>query len=185
MAKNIIIVGSGNAAMSAGIAALEAGANVLMLEKADEELAGGNTKYTAGAMRFAYNGSDELITLLTDPQDERIARTDFGSYTQEKFSADLLGFNEGLPLSTEQEYLISNSSDAVKWLAGHGVTYEPIYSRQSFEKDGKILDIKTFKLNEEQIKEFYEDYYDQAIDLLSFQKYKYNQLPTKIKKLIN
>lgn len=52
-------------------------------------------------------------------------------------------------------------------------------------KDGKILDIKTFKLNEEQIKEFYEDYYDQAIDLLSFQKYKYNQLPTKIKKLIN
>ena len=139
MAKNIIIVGSGNAAMSAGIAALEAGANVLMLEKADEELAGGNTKYTAGAMRFAYNGSDELITLLTDPQDERIARTDFGSYTQEKFSADLLGFNEGLPLSTEQEYLISNSYDAVKWLAGHGVTYEPIYSRQSFEKDGKII----------------------------------------------
>ena len=55
MAKNIIIVGSGNAAMSAGIAALEAGAEVLMLEKADEALAGGNTKYTAGAMRFAYN----------------------------------------------------------------------------------------------------------------------------------
>ena len=139
MAKNIIIVGSGNAAMSAGIAALEAGAEVLMLEKADEALAGGNTKYTAGAMRFAYNSSEELIPLLTNPADERIARTDFGSYTQEKFSQDLLGFNEGMPLSAEQQYLISNSYDAVKWLAGHGVTYEPIYSRQSFEKDGKLV----------------------------------------------
>ena len=34
MTKKIVIVGSGNAAMSAGIAALEAGADVLMLEKA-------------------------------------------------------------------------------------------------------------------------------------------------------
>uniref|UniRef100_UPI00262433A2 FAD-binding protein n=1 Tax=uncultured Lentibacter sp. TaxID=1659309 RepID=UPI00262433A2 len=50
--KSIVIAGSGNAALSAGIAALEAGAEVLMLEKADEPLAGGNTKYTAGAMRF-------------------------------------------------------------------------------------------------------------------------------------
>ena len=139
MTKKVVIVGSGNAAMSAGIAALEAGADVLMLEKATEELAGGNTKYTAGAMRFAYESSEELIPLLTNPHDKRISRTDFGSYTQQKFSDDLLGFNEGRPLSAEQEQLTSQSYGAVKWLAGHGVTYEPIYSRQSFEKDGKIV----------------------------------------------
>jgi len=52
-------------------------------------------------------------------------------------------------------------------------------------KDGKILNIKKFKLNEEQIKEFYKDYYDQAIDLLSFQKHKYNKLPKELRKLIN
>jgi predicted oxidoreductase len=50
--KNVIIAGSGNAALCAGIADLEAGAHVLILEKADEALSGGNTKYTAGAMRF-------------------------------------------------------------------------------------------------------------------------------------
>ena len=88
MTKKVVIVGSGNAAMSAGIAALEAGADVLMLEKASEELAGGNTKYTAGAMRFAYESSEELIPLLTNPHDKRISRTDFGSYTQQKFSDD-------------------------------------------------------------------------------------------------
>ena len=139
MPKKIIVVGSGNAAMSAGIAALEAGAEVTMLEKAPEALAGGNTKYTAGAMRFAYEQSEELYPLLSDPKDPRLSRTDFGQYTARKFSDDLLGFNEGRPLSPEQESLVGSSYDAVKWLAGHDVTYEPIYSRQSFEKDGKFV----------------------------------------------
>ncbi|MEM9853930.1 MAG: FAD-dependent tricarballylate dehydrogenase TcuA [Pseudomonadota bacterium] len=137
--KEIIVVGSGNAAMSAGISALESGADVVMLEKADEALAGGNTKYTAGAMRFAYDASDELIPLLSNPADPRIARTDFGAYSREKFAADLLGFNDGLPLSPEQETLVAQSYNAVRWLAGHGVTYEPIYARQSFEKDGRFV----------------------------------------------
>ena len=43
---------------------LERGASVLMLEKADEALAGGNTKYTAGAMWFAYDSADDLLPLL-------------------------------------------------------------------------------------------------------------------------
>ena len=135
--KSIVIAGSGNAALSAGIAALEAGAEVLMLEKADEPLAGGNTKYTAGAMRFAYDDGGDLSPLLKDPNDQRLAVTDFGSYTREKFASDLLGFNDGRPLSPEQEILVAESYDAVKWLASHDVKFEPIYSRQSFEKDGR------------------------------------------------
>ncbi len=137
MSKQIIVVGSGNAAMCAGIAALEAGARVLMLEKADQELAGGNTKYTAGAMRFAYDNADDLLPLLKDPDDPRLAVTDFGGYTRAKFADDLLGFNGGRPLSEEQERLISQSLPAMQWLGGHGVKFEPIYSRQSFEKDGR------------------------------------------------
>ncbi|MEM9043890.1 MAG: FAD-dependent tricarballylate dehydrogenase TcuA [Pseudomonadota bacterium] len=139
MSKKIIVVGSGNAAMCAGIAALERGADVLMLEKAAPDLAGGNTKYTAGAMRFAYDSSEELLPLLAHPEDPRIPKTDFGSYTGEKFANDLLGFNDGRPISPEQEILVSQSYKAVRWLAGHEVTYEPIYSRQSFEKDGRFV----------------------------------------------
>jgi len=105
MSKKIIVVGSGNAAMCAGIAALEAGAEVLMLEKADETLAGGNTKYTAGAMRFAYDGVDDLMPLLKDKTDPRLAMTDFGGYTTAKFSGDLLMFNGGRPLSPEQDHM--------------------------------------------------------------------------------
>ena len=65
--KKIVIVGSGNAALSAGIAALEKGAEVIIYEKADKKMAGGNTKYTAGAMRFAYENGDQLLGLLENP----------------------------------------------------------------------------------------------------------------------
>jgi len=139
MSKSVIVVGTGNAAMCAAIAALEEGAQVLMLEKADEALSGGNTKYTAGAMRFAYDGNADLLPLVRDQDDPRLPHTDFGSYTTEKFGADLLGFNDGRPLSPEQEVLIHQSGDTMRWLATHGVTFEPIYSRQSFEKDGKHI----------------------------------------------
>ena len=39
MSKKLIIVGSGNAALCAGISALEKGATVKILEKANENLA--------------------------------------------------------------------------------------------------------------------------------------------------
>ena len=54
---DVVVVGSGNAALSAGLAALERGASVLVIEKAERDLAGGNTAYTAGAMRFVYEGN--------------------------------------------------------------------------------------------------------------------------------
>ena len=135
----VIVVGSGNAAMCAGIAALEGGAEALMLEKAEAPLAGGNTAYTAGAMRFAYEGAEDLIPLLRDPDDPRLARTEFGAYPAETFAADLLAFNGGRDLSHEQERLISESLPTMQWLGSHGVTFEPIYSRQSFEKDGRYV----------------------------------------------
>ena len=139
MSKKLIIVGSGNAALCAGISALEKGATVKILEKANEYLAGGNTKYTAGAMRFVYNNGDELKPLLKDPNHPKLEKTNFGKYSKEKFSEDLLNFNDGKPLTIEQKTLINESYETMKWLASHDVKFEPIYQRQSFEKDGKFI----------------------------------------------
>ena len=72
---DIIIVGSGNAALCAGIAAKETGAEVIIIEKAGPEMAGGNTKYTAGAMRFSYDSSKDLLPLLKSPDDPRLPNT--------------------------------------------------------------------------------------------------------------
>jgi tricarballylate dehydrogenase len=95
---DVIVVGSGNAALCAALAARERGVSVLIVEKAPEGMAGGNTKYTAGAMRFAYRSGEDLTGLLRDPDDTRLARTDFGAYPEEKFRNDLLFFNDGRPL---------------------------------------------------------------------------------------
>ena len=59
--------------------------------------------------------------------------------SQEKFKNDLLNFNDGRPLSWEQEILVSKSFETIKWLSSHDVKFEPIYSRQSFLKEGKHI----------------------------------------------
>lgn len=137
--KKVIIVGSGNAALCAGIAALEKGASVLMIEKANEQEAGGNSRYTAGAMRFVYNSNEDILPLLLNPNEEKIPITEFGTYTKEKFQQDLLGFNDGRPLSVHQHILIDKSYETLQWLGTHNIKFEPIYSRQTFQKDGKYI----------------------------------------------
>jgi tricarballylate dehydrogenase len=110
-----------------------------MLEKADASEAGGNSRYTAGAMRFAYSSRADILALLRNPDDERLARTDFGAYPNERFEADMLEFNDGQPLSDLQRYLIDQSYPTLLWLADHDIRFDPIYSRQSFEKDGRLV----------------------------------------------
>lgn len=137
--RKVLVIGSGNAALCAGISALEQGAEVLMLEAAPKKEAGGNSMYTAGAMRFVYNKNEDLLPLLNNPSDKRIPNTKFGDYTKEKFSSDLLKFNEGRPLSLQQKILIEESYPTMLWLAENDVKFDPIYSRQCFEKDGQYI----------------------------------------------
>lgn len=90
-------------------------------------------------MRFAYDTFADLQPLLLDPTDERITNTDFGSYPKLKFLADLQHFNEGQPVTPLQEFLVNESMSVVRWLATHNVKFAPIYSRQTFKKDGKYI----------------------------------------------
>jgi tricarballylate dehydrogenase len=135
----LVIIGSGNAALCAGISALENGAEILIIEKADENEWGGNSRYTAGAMRFAYDSNEDLLPLLKNPTDEKLAITDFGSYPKEKFLADLAHFNESEPITELQQFLVDESLSALQWLGSHNVKFDPIYSRQSFVKDGRYV----------------------------------------------
>src|SRR5580704_15197025 len=60
---DVVVVGAGNAGMCAALAAQENGARVLVLEAAPFDERGGNSRYTAGALRFVYNGVDDLLKL--------------------------------------------------------------------------------------------------------------------------
>ena len=67
----MIVVGAGNAAHAAAVSACESGAQrVLMLEKAPEALRGGNTHYSGGVLRLAFDTPDALLRLIPDVQTE-------------------------------------------------------------------------------------------------------------------
>ncbi|MDP3239468.1 MAG: FAD-binding protein, partial [Reyranella sp.] len=53
---DVLVVGAGNAAACAALAARETGASVARLEAAPEAERGGNSTYTAGAMRVVFHG---------------------------------------------------------------------------------------------------------------------------------
>lgn len=132
------MVGCGNAALCAAISARESGAEVLIVEHAPEQLRGGNSTYTAGAMRVAYGGEDDLLTLLPDLTDEELAMTDFGTYDEEQFFDDLARVTEYRADPDLVEAVVSESLPTLQWMRGHGVSFIPIYGRQAFKIDGKF-----------------------------------------------
>src|SRR5476651_2869331 len=73
---DVVVVGAGNAAFCAALAAQEQGAKVLMCEAAPEDESGGNSRFTAGSIRVVYNGIDDIKTLVPDLTPAEIRRSE-------------------------------------------------------------------------------------------------------------
>ena len=86
---DVLVIGAGNAALCAALSASENGARVEVLECAPESERGGNTAFTAGAMRVAYDGADDLCRLMPDLTQADLDMTDFGSYGKTAFYDDM------------------------------------------------------------------------------------------------
>jgi tricarballylate dehydrogenase len=135
---DVIVVGGGNAAFCAGLAAQEQGAKVLMLEAAPEDEAGGNSRFTAGSIRVVYNGVEDIKTLIPDLTEKEIEETDFGTYTAEKFFDDMAMVTQNRANPDLVELLVTKSFEALNWMREKGVRFIPIYGRQAFKIDGKF-----------------------------------------------
>ena len=133
-----IIIGAGNAAFCAAHAARENGASVLMLECAPEVENGGNSRYTAGAIRFAYNGVDDIRALCPDLSEDQIAITDFGTYTTEQFFDDMFRVTRYRTDPALCERLVTTSRETMYWMRDKGIRFMPIYGRQAFKIDGRF-----------------------------------------------
>jgi tricarballylate dehydrogenase len=134
---DVVVVGGGNAAFSAALAAREQGAEVLMIERAPEDEAGGNSRFTAGIIRFAFNGIDDLLKLI-DLNDEEIKNTDFGTYTQDQFFDDMGRITQYRSDPDMTELLVTRSFETMVWMRAKGIRFVPIYGRQAFKIDGKF-----------------------------------------------
>ncbi len=135
---DIVVVGAGNAAFCAALAAAEHGARVLVLERSGEQERGGNSRFTAGAFRFAHEGIDDLQRVLTDLSDDEIANTDFGTYGREAFFDDMARVTQYRANPDLVEVLVDNSLDTLAWMRGKGVRFQPSYGRQAFKIDGRF-----------------------------------------------
>ena len=135
---DVIVVGAGNAAFCTALSAREQGASVLVLERAPVEEAGGNTAFTAGAIRFAYDGVDDLTELMPDLTEREINTTDFGTYTEDQFFDDMGRITEYRTDPDLCEALVRQSKPTVMWMKSKGVRFMPIYGRQAYKVDGKF-----------------------------------------------
>jgi len=135
---DVIVVGAGNAAFSAALAAQEQGAKVLMLEVAPEDESGGNSRFTAGSIRVVYNGVEDIKALVPDLTEKEIAETDFGTYTADQFFDDMARVTQNRADPDLVELLVTKSFDTFCWMREKGVRWIPIYGRQAFKIDGKF-----------------------------------------------
>jgi len=135
---DVVVVGAGNAAMCAALAAAEQGVSVLILERAQENEAGGNSRFTAGAFRCVYDGVDDLRALMPDLTDEEVAKSDFGTYTEEKFFDDMSRVTEYRTDPDLCEVLVKRSKETMLWMRDKGIRFMPIWGRQAYKIDGKF-----------------------------------------------
>lgn len=132
-AFDVIVVGGGNAAFSSAHAASERGRKVVVLERGREDMAGGNSFYTAGATRIAHDGMASLKGLVEF--DDRHEATEVPPYSTDDYLADLIKVTDGKTDRAMADVLVSESHDAVRWLNDLGLKYRLMYERQAYARE--------------------------------------------------
>ncbi len=140
MEYDVVVVGAGNAAHAAAVSARNAGAErVLMIEKAPQALRGGNTHYSGGLFRFAFNDASELQPLVPDVQVKVPGFLDnVPPYPAAAFEADLRRVTEGRTDPQLAEILVSHSYDTVRWVHDQGIRMEAAVSLSAVEFEGDL-----------------------------------------------
>jgi len=134
---DVIVIGAGNAAACAALAARESGASVIMLEAAPEDDAGGNSRYTAGVMRVVFNGPDDLGQMIPDLTDDEKKTHDFGTYTVDQYFDDMGRITQYRTDPDLCEILVTKSLETLIWMRQKGVRFQAAYGRQAYKIDDK------------------------------------------------
>ena len=111
---------------------------MLVLEKAPEYLRGGNSYFTGGLFRFAYEGIEDILDLIPGISPEEQEGIDVGSYTQAKFYDDVMRVTEGQSDAELVQILISQSFPTMRWMEEQGIRWILAYGRQAFKHEGLL-----------------------------------------------
>src|SRR4029453_18933434 len=134
---DVVVVGAGNAALCAALAASESGARVIVLEKAPRELRAGNTYFTGAAFRFPYGGLEEIPRLIPDLAEAEADAVEVGAYPASQMGEDLLRVSDGRADGALTDVLVDQAFPTMVWMREQGVRWVLLYGRQAFEVGGK------------------------------------------------
>ncbi len=129
---DVVVVGAGNAGLCAALSAQEAGARVVVLEKAPLAERGGNTAFTGGLLRFPFESIDDFKPLVRDYSAEELAGLDVGRYTRRDYANDLDRVTEGLSDPDMVEILTGQAYPTMRWMTERGVRWLFAIGRQSY-----------------------------------------------------
>jgi tricarballylate dehydrogenase len=105
---DVIVIGGGNAGLSAALAAREQGCEVLIIERAPKHMRGGNSRHTRN-LRCAHDSGNPYTS---------------GAYSEDEFFDDLISVT-GNPTNPDlTRLLIRQSRDIPHWMASQGVHWQ-------------------------------------------------------------
>src|SRR6266478_8930334 len=104
----VIVIGGGNAAMCAALAARRAASRVLVLERAPEHMRGGNTRHTRN-IRCTHAAADQFFS---------------GAYSEEEHLQDLISVTGGPANLDLAKLAVRESSQLPAWMSRHGVHWQ-------------------------------------------------------------
>jgi tricarballylate dehydrogenase len=139
---DVVVIGAGNAALAAAVSAKENGAGrVVVLEKAPREMRGGNTHWSGGVLRFAFDDPREIGELLPGVEEEYENFYDgISPYTQADYHGDLMRVTSGRTDPVLSKLLVSKSQDTVKWMkTTGGIKMEPAITLSAVKKDNVMV----------------------------------------------
>src|SRR5215831_16015853 len=107
---DVVVVGFGNAAQAAAVAAHNAGAKVVVLEKAPRAKKGGNTWFSHGAQfRHVHNGIADEKPLLLHVGESEWEKIDLPAYSKDEFYTDLMRVTRGRSVPELAKLLVNES----------------------------------------------------------------------------
>ena len=121
---DVIVVGAGNAALVAALAAHDRGARVLVLEAAGFEERGGNSRFSGGIFRIAHHGLPDLLPLVAKGHTQDLTRVSVDPYPREQYLGDLMTTSANLSDRALVQALVDESYGTVEWMRDHGVAWE-------------------------------------------------------------
>ncbi len=106
---DVLVLGGGNAALCAALAAREAGCSVLLVESAPKDFRGGNSRHTRN-LRCMHDAPQDVLT---------------GAYPEEEYWQDLLKVTGGQTDERLARIAIRSTAECRGWMVRHGVRFQP------------------------------------------------------------